>query len=64
MLFDLLKNEIVIHYPEEGFTYADVISLSSINETNKMTDFDKATGTIGEKGRGFKSIFVYFKEYI
>lgn len=62
MLFDRETNEIKISYPEAGFTYADVISLSSINETNKMSNFIKATSTIGEKGRGFKSIFVYFKE--
>ncbi|WP_022762185.1 hypothetical protein [Butyrivibrio sp. AD3002] len=62
MIFDQVKSEIVVSYPENGFTYDDIISLSSINETNKMTDFDKATNTIGEKGRGFKSIFVYFKE--
>lgn len=62
MLFDRETNKIKISYPEAGFTYADVISLSSINETNKMSNFVKATSTIGEKGRGFKSIFVYFKE--
>lgn len=62
MIFDEMTNEIIISYPEDGFTYADIISLSSINETNKMMNFEKATSTIGEKGRGFKSIFVYFKE--
>ena len=62
MIFDQESKTITITYPEEGFTYDDIIALSSINETNKMTDFDKATTTIGEKGRGFKSIFVYFKE--
>lgn len=62
MRFDQEHSEITISYPEEGFTYDDIIALSSINETNKMTSFDKATTTIGEKGRGFKSIFVYFKE--
>lgn len=62
MTFDVMDKKVEISYPETGFTYADIISLSSVDETNKMIDFDKATSTIGEKGRGFKSIFVYFKE--
>lgn len=62
MVFNRVSDEIEISYPEKGFTYADVISLSSVDETNKMGDVQKATTTIGEKGKGFKSLFKYFKE--
>lgn len=47
---------IELSYPEEGFTFADIVALSDFNDSNKRQDWRK----IGEKGRGFKSLYTYF----
>lgn len=49
---------VILAYPEKGFTYYDIISLAGINQSNKIIKYEK----IGEKGRGFKSVFEYFDE--
>lgn len=56
------EHSITLSYPEKGFTYKDIISLSSIDNSNKTENYKKAISTIGEKGRGFKSIFVFFNK--
>lgn len=54
--------QVILEYPEIGFQFDDVIALAAINESKKNIDVVKTVNTIGEKGRGFKSIFVYFNE--
>lgn len=56
------EKKVELEYPERGFYYDDIISLSGFNISNKKKDKNRVLNTIGEKGRGFKSTFVYFKQ--
>lgn len=58
--FHKKEKSIVLKYPEKGFTSFDIIALSGINESSKADDNKMIGERIGEKGRGFKSIFKFF----
>lgn len=51
--FTLLPNRILVDSNEDGFSERDVRAICSTGESTK----DKASGYIGEKGIGFKSVF-------
>jgi len=44
----------IINNNEEGFSYDNVVSICSINDSTKIGD----NKTIGQKGLGFKSVFL------
>lgn len=49
------QQEIIVDYNEVGMTYADIIALTTIGQSNKRNR--KKKRLIGEKGIGFKTIF-------
>lgn len=49
------QQKIEVHYNEKGMTYADIIALTTIGQSNKRNRKNKRL--IGEKGIGFKTIF-------
>lgn len=52
--FHLSKDQLVIECNEDGFTPADLEAICSINKSSKSA----TKGYIGEKGIGFKSVFM------
>jgi len=57
--FIIRKNELVIQNNEKGFKEKNVWALCGIGETTKK---NKSLGYIGEKGIGFKSVFMITNE--
>lgn len=55
----LATEGMIVEYPEEGMLYSDVISLTTVEQSNKKDRLSKRR--IGEKGIGFKSIFAEFE---
>ena len=52
---EIKDDSLIISYPEEGMTYSDIIAITTIGQSNKR--LKKRKRIIGEKGRGFKTIF-------
>ena len=50
------KKQMIVSYPENGMTNSDIISISTIGESAKVRRRKKKK-LIGEKGRGFHTIF-------
>lgn len=52
------SNKLILEYDEDGFSYEDIDSITSIGNSSKIdTKLEKGKATIGEKGIGFKSVF-------
>lgn len=47
--------KIVFEYPDRGFSFYDLMAITSLGNSIKKGDIDQAS--IGEKGIGFKSVF-------
>lgn len=47
--------EIIFIYPDQGFSFYDLMAITSLGNSIKKGDIDQAS--IGEKGIGFKSVF-------
>ncbi len=47
--------KMTVSYPEKGMTYADILAITTIGQSNKRKK--KRKRIIGEKGIGFKTIF-------
>ncbi|VVB85353.1 Uncharacterised protein [uncultured archaeon] len=54
----ITSNELIIQNNEKGFSNRDVLGLCGIGDSKK----DKKSGYIGEKGIGFKSVFMVTDE--
>lgn len=52
---EIKDDSLIISYPEDGMTYSDIIAITTIGQSNKRVK--KRKRIIGEKGRGFKTIF-------
>lgn len=52
---EIKDDSLIITYSEEGMTYSDIIAITTIGQSNKR--LKKRKRIIGEKGRGFKTIF-------
>ena len=52
---EIKDDSLIITYPEDGMTYSDIIAITTIGQSNKRVK--KKKRIIGEKGRGFKTIF-------
>lgn len=52
---EIKEESLIITYPEDGMTYSDIIAITTIGQSNKRKK--KKKRIIGEKGRGFKTIF-------
>lgn len=52
---NIKEDSLEVSYPEDGMTYSDIIAITTIGQSNKRKR--KKKRIIGEKGRGFKTIF-------
>ena len=56
MQIDIEDGKLTISYPEKGMTASDIIAITTIGQSNKLKK-KKSHIIIGEKGKGFKTIF-------
>ena len=56
MEIEISHESMTVSYPEKGMTCSDILAITTIGESNKGKK-KKKKQIIGEKGRGFKTIF-------
>ena len=59
---EIKDDSLIISYPEDGMTYSDIIAITTIGQSNKRVK--KRKRIIGEKGRGFKTIFNFLRIHL
>lgn len=53
--------KMTVSYPEKGMTWSDILAITTIGQSNKVAK-KREKRIIGEKGRGFKTIFSVCEE--